>query len=267
MEGREKIVNEFYAQYVEDNRLDRTRRGQMEYFTTMHYIHQYLKPGMKVVEIGAGTGRLSLDLAKEGYDVTAVEYTDANFEKLQKNAESFNDVTAIQGDAVNLHQLEDSAYDVTLLFGPMYHLYSEEEQLAALKEASRITKPEGKVFIAFISVYAIMYTNYLIEQCGDMKVGMAENYTEDYQVKHFPKQLFTGFDITEFEELVDKTPLKRIKTLATDGVIELVEMAGGSNFNISDENFEVYKKYHLAMCEKRELLGSSNHLIVICDNK
>ena len=267
MEGREKIVNEFYAQYVEDNRLDRTRRGQMEYFTTMHYIHQYLKPGMKVVEIGAGTGRLSLDLAKEGYDVTAVEYTDANFEKLQKNAESFNNVTTIHGDAVNLHQLEDSAYDVTLLFGPMYHLYSEEDQLAALKEASRITKPEGKVFIAFISVYALMYTNYLIEQCGDMKVGMAENYTEDYQVKHFPKQLFTGFDITEFEELVDKTPLKRIKTLATDGVIELVEIGGGSNFNISDENFEAYKKYHLAMCEKRELLGSSNHLLVICDNQ
>ena len=112
-----------------------------------------------------------------------------------------------------------------------------------------------------------MYTNYLIEQCGDMKFGLEENYTKDYQVKHFPEQLFTGFDITEFEELVDKTSLKRIKTLATDGVIELVEIGGGSNFNLSDENFEAYKKYHLAMCEKRELLGSSNHLIVICNNQ
>lgn len=64
MEGREKIVNEFYAQYVEDDRLDRTRRGQMEYMTTMHYIHKYLKPGMKLAEIGAGTGRLSIDLAR-----------------------------------------------------------------------------------------------------------------------------------------------------------------------------------------------------------
>ena len=136
-----------------------------------------------------------------------------------------------------------------------------------MKEAARITKPEGKVFIAFISVYAIMYTNYLIAQCGDMRVGMEENYTKDYQVKHFPEQLFTGFDIADFEALVDKSPLKRFKTLATDGVIELVEMAGGSNFNISDENFEVYKNYHLAMCEKRELLGSSNHLLVICDNE
>lgn len=267
MEGREKIVNEFYAQYVEDDRLDRTRRGQMEYMTTMHYIHKYLKPGMKLAEIGAGTGRLSIDLAKEGFEMTSVEYTDANFAKLQKNAEGIENMTALQGDAVNLHQLKDNTFDATLLFGPMYHLYSEEDQLAALKEASRITKPDGKVFIAFISVYAIMYTNYLIEQCGDMKFGLEENYTKDYQVKHFPEQLFTGFDITEFEELVDKTSLKRIKTLATDGVIELVEIGGGSNFNLSDENFEAYKKYHLAMCEKRELLGSSNHLIVICNNQ
>ena len=267
MEGREKVVNEFYAQYVEDNRLDRTRRGQMEYFTTMHYIHQYLKPGMKVAEIGAGTGRLSIELAKEGFDMTSVEYTDANFAKLKKNAEGISNIKAIQGDAVNLQQLADNSFDATLLFGPMYHLYSEEDQLAALKEAARITKPGGKIFIAFISVYAIMYTNYLIEQCGDMQVGMKENYTEDYKVKHFPEQLFTGFDVAEFEELVDRTQLKRIKTIAADGVIELVEIGGGSNFNISDENFEVYKNYHLATCEKRELLGTSNHLLVICDNQ
>ena len=264
MKGREKVVNEFYAQYVEDDRLDRTRRGQMEYITTMHYIHKYLKPEMKLAEIGAGTGRVSLEFAREGYDVTSVEYSDANFAKLQKNAEGIENITAIQGDAINLHQLEDNTYDITLLFGPVYHLYSEEDQLAALNEAYRITKPGGKVFIAFISVYAIMYTNYLIERCGDMKFGMEENYTEDYKVKHFPEQIFTGFDVTEFEELVDKTQLKRIKTLATDGVIELVEL-GSDDFNLSDENFEVYKNYHLAMCEKRELLGCSNHLLVICE--
>lgn len=266
MEGREKIVNEFYAQYVEDDRLDRTRRGQMEYMTTMHYIHKYLKPGMKLAEIGAGTGRLSIDLAKEGFEMTSVEYTDANFAKLQKNAEGIENMTALQGDAVNLHQLKDNTFDATLLFGPMYHLYSEEDQLAALREAARITKPDGKIFIAFISVYAIMYTNYLIDRCGDMRFGLEENYTEDFQVKHFPEQLFTGFDIADFEELVEKAGLKRLKTVATDGVIELVEI-GNENFKLSDENFEAYKKYHLAMCEKRELLGSSNHLLVICDNQ
>ena len=95
---------------------------------------------------------------------------------------------------------------------------------------------------------------------------MRLNYTEDYRVKHFPEQIFTGFDITEFEELVDKTPLKRLKTLATDGIIELVEI-GNENFKLSEENFEAYKNYHLAMCEKRELLGCSNHLLTICDNQ
>ena len=259
MEGREKIVNEFYAQYVEDTRLDRSRRGQMEYFTTMHYIHQYLKPGMKVVEIGAGTGRLSLDLAKEGYDVTAVEYTDANFEKLQKNAESFNNVTTIQGDAVNLHQLEDSTYDVTLLFGPMYHLYSEEDQLAALKEASRITKPDGKVFIAFISVYAIMYANYFY---GNWAEGQKEIFTDDYQVRHFKEQVFTGYDVTEFEQLFTEKPVEWITTAGVDGLIEPIEKR--ADFDLSDDDFKAFATWYLTFAEKRELLGGTNHLLYIC---
>ena len=40
--------------------------------TTMKYIKQYLRKEMKILEIGAGTGRYSLLLAEEGYRVDAV---------------------------------------------------------------------------------------------------------------------------------------------------------------------------------------------------
>ena len=33
-------------------------------------------------------------------------------------------------------------FDLTLVFGPMYHLKSAEEKLAALNEAKRVTKPQ-----------------------------------------------------------------------------------------------------------------------------
>lgn len=264
MEKRETIVKGFYAQYKEENRLDASKQGRVEFATTMHYIHKFLEKGMKVVEIGAGTGRISIDLAKEGFNVTAVEYSDANFEKLKENADGIENIEVHQGDAVNLDILESDTYDVTLLFGPMYHLYSEEEQLAALAEARRITKKGGKILIAFISAYAIMDTNYLCEMCDTFDVGLKENFTEDYKVKHFPEQLFTGFDIVEFEELVEKAGLKRLTTVAADGVLELAERR--SDFNLEGELFDKYLRYHLALCEKRELLGHSSHLIAVCEN-
>ena len=68
MSKRFEIVSSFYNQIDEDGRLDKSRHGQMEYFTTMHYISKYAKEGAKLLEIGAGTGRYSIALAKAGYD-------------------------------------------------------------------------------------------------------------------------------------------------------------------------------------------------------
>ncbi|MCR5641414.1 MAG: class I SAM-dependent methyltransferase [Lachnospiraceae bacterium] len=263
METRADIVKGFYAKYKEEERLDSDRQGQMEYITTMHYIHEYLKPGNTIAEIGAGTGRISIALAKEGYDVTAVEYSDDNYEKLEANIADVENIRAYQGDAINLSMLDNDSFDVVLLFGPMYHLYDCEEQAAALREASRITKPGGTVLIAFLSVHAIMYTNYVCNRGGEFVDGFKHNFDERFEVKHFPEQLFTGFDIAEFETLVDASPLQREKTVACDGMLELAKLTPMFGLE-GNENFEKFVAYHLATCERRELLGLSSHLLCIC---
>ena len=73
MSTRQEIISGFYNQVDEDSRLQNNRHGQLEYTVTMHYIHRFAAPGSKVLEVGAGTGRYSIALAKEGMDVTAVE--------------------------------------------------------------------------------------------------------------------------------------------------------------------------------------------------
>jgi len=65
-------LREFYENYDEDGRLA-SRHGQVEYLTTMRYVKKYLRPGMRILEIGAATGRYSHTLAREGYEVDAVE--------------------------------------------------------------------------------------------------------------------------------------------------------------------------------------------------
>ena len=80
MSTRKEIVSGFYAQSDEDGRLKRSRHGQLEYATTMAYIHRYADKQSKVLEVGAGTGRYSVALAKEGMKVTAVELVESNLE-------------------------------------------------------------------------------------------------------------------------------------------------------------------------------------------
>ena len=259
MSKRIEIVSSFYDDIDEDSRLNRSRHGQLEYATTVEYIHRYTQPGAKVLEIGAGTGRYSIALAKEGYKVTAVELVESNLEVLRKNSSDIKDIVSYQGDALNLSRFEDNQFDVTLLFGPMYHLYSKEDIHKAIDEAIRVTKSDGIILVAFLSVYAIMYDNYLN---GNLAAGIEENFDDSYKVKHFEEQLFTGYDIVEFEQLFEMHKVKYLTTVAVDSILELSE--GRSDFKMSDEEFGLFVKYHLAICEKRELLGSSSHLLYIC---
>ena len=259
MSKRIEIVSSFYDDIDEDSRLNRSRHGQLEYETTMEYIHRYVKPGAKVLEIGAGTGRYSIALAKEGYNVAAVELVESNLEVLRKNSSDIKNIVSYQGDALNLSRFEDDQFDVTLLFGPMYHLYSKEDVHKAIDEAIRVTKNDGVILVAFLSVYAIMNDNYLN---GTFVAGVEENFDSEFNVKHFEEQLFTGYDIVEFEQLFESHKTKYITTVATDNILELAE--GRADFKMSDEEFMLFVKYHLATCEKRELLGSSSHLLYIC---
>ena len=259
MAERIEMLKNIYGRFDEDKRLTSSRQGQLEYFITMNYVDKYIKSGDKILEIGAGTGKYSIELAKNGYDVTAVELVESNLEVLKKNAKGLENISAFQGDALNLSRFDDNTFDVTLLFGPMYHLYEEKDRHKALDEAIRVTKPDGVILVAFLSAHAIMMSNYL---SGNFKEGFTANFDEDYKVKHFTEQAFTGFDIAEFEEMFEAKPVKYITTVAADSVLEIVER--NPDFKMSDDDFKLFLNYQLHICEKREMLGLSSHLLYIC---
>lgn len=259
MSTREEIIRSFYQEANEDSRLQRTRHGQLEYAVTMHYIHRFAVPDARVLEIGAGTGRYSIALAREGMNVTAVELVESNLAVLRENSRGIENLQSFQGDATDLSRFEDQSFDVALVLGPLYHLHETEDVRKAIDEAIRVTKKGGVILFAFLSVYGIMYANYFT---GNWAVGQEENFTEDYRIKHFKEQLFTGYDIAEFEELFKGRPVEWITTAGTDGIIESIE--DRPDFMIPDADFPAFVKWYLSISEKRELLGTTNHLLYIC---
>ena len=258
---RTELLQEVYGTISEDTRLTRSRHGQLEYCVTMHQIHRFLRPGDRVLEIGAGTGRYSIALAREGYAVSAVELVDSNLETLKANAGDLPNLEAFQADALDLSRFADDSFDVTLLFGPMYHLYDRADQDRTLREAIRVTRPGGTILTAFLSAHAIICTNYLYRGMPAVH-GLKENFDAEYRVLHFPEQVFTGFDICEFEDLFSEQPVEHITTAAVDNVLEIAERR--EDFAMTDADFQAFADYQLHICEKREMLGNSSHLLHIC---
>ena len=123
-----KALTQYYENYDEDNRLC-SRYGMVEFLTTIRYIEKYLRPGMRILEIGAATGRYSHYFARQGYHVDSVELIAHNIEIFKKNTYPEEKITITQGNAKDLSMFDDNTYDITLLLGPMYHLFTEKEKL------------------------------------------------------------------------------------------------------------------------------------------
>ncbi len=162
MIGDNKFLENFYNEYDEDGRLENNRLGRVEYLTTRRYLDPLLTADCKIAEIGAGTGRYSVTLAKEGYDVTAVELVQHNLDILKSKLDGSENIKTFLGNALDLNMLDDNTYDVTLLLGPMYHLYSEKDKVLALKEAVRITKPSGYILVAYCMNEATVFNMFLV---------------------------------------------------------------------------------------------------------
>lgn len=137
-----EYLTDFYSRYDEERRL-LLKHGTVEFLTTMRYIEKYIKPGDRVLEIGAGTGRYSHALAHRGYRVDAVELVDHNIEIFRSHITPDENVSITRGNALDLSMFPDDQYDITLLLGPLYHLYSIEDKRQAVREALRVTKTGG----------------------------------------------------------------------------------------------------------------------------
>ena len=253
-------LEEYYNNYDEERRL-LSRHGQVEYLTTMKYINECLDgvPEPNILEVGAGTGRYSVTLAKQGLRVTAVELVEHNLEILRSKLDGTERIRAMQGNALDLSPLPNDEFDLTMLLGPMYHLYTKAEKQRALSEAVRVTKPGGYILVAYCMneptvIQYVFGLNHLHE------VMALDMLTSDWHCISEPKDLFELVRTEDIAELDAAAPVRRVKLIATDGATnykrEFIDA-------MDDETFDKWIDYHFTICERQDLIGASHHTLDI----
>ena len=247
-------IQKTYEIFNEDTRLNRSKAARVEFLTNIKYIEEYLKDGDRILDIGAGAGEYSFYFANKGYNVSAIELTDANIKAFRAKMSKNNNIDLIQGNAIDLSMYGDNSFDIVLLFGPLYHLHDENDRQKCISEAKRVCKKDGMIFFSFICNDMVIITelNY------DNNYFSGESYNHDtFKVEDFP---FVFFTADSCRKMLQRGGIKIEHEVASDGFSELME----EKINALDsESYAQYLKYHFYICEKSEFFGASNHLLFV----
>lgn len=262
MDERTKNLNMFYSDKCDEDLRLTSKHGSIEFITTTKYINELLKKGDRILEIGAGTGKYSLYYAEKGFKVNAIEFVNNNLNVLKGKITEDMDIVAEQGDALDLSRFDDNTYDVTLVLGPLYHLYDKKDIDKAISEAIRVTKKDGIIAIAYLTSDSIMVNwglmgNHLID-------GYPNDYDDNFKMINYPGGIFAAFYINEFKDIMSNYNVEYMKNIATDGLAHHLKEKIDS---LTDEEFDIWLKYHLSTCEREDLQGYSNHMLYICKKR
>lgn len=159
---------------------------------------------IRVLDIGTGPGFFAIILAKAGYQVTAVDYTEEMLCKAKKNAGRYADrICWMRMDAQKL-ELPDNQFDVAVSRNLTWNLENPDE---AYKEWKRVLKPGGQLLNFDANWYGHLFDAEKRREYEEDRKHVEEQAMEDHYI---------GTDIDEMEEIARNVPLSPVIRPAWD---------------------------------------------------
>lgn len=261
----EADVRRFYDAHpaYEWERMDRHRT---EFAVTLRAFAEHLPPApARILDCGGGPGRYALALAQQGYAVTLFDLS-AELLALARDKAAAAGVILEgyeEGTALDLSRFADATFDAVLLMGPLYHFFEEGERRAALLEASRVLKPGGVLFAAFISCFAAhrdcaaRYPGKLLED--------REAYARILDTGQFPPEVEGGWT-AYFAHPDEVRPLCQSASLEVEALLAVEGLVSGHEALLNVMEGEIWAEWvetNARVAPEMTLTGASDHLLAI----
>lgn len=263
-----EIIN-YYNQYDEWGRLE---REPIEFQVNWHFIKNYLPEKGNVLDNGAGPGKYSMELAKEGYKVTLTDLTPRLVSVAEDKAKEFGLESQFEGfhiaDARELNMIKDDHFDCSLMLGPMYHLQKETDRLKAVSELHRVTRENGVVFVAFMPRIRHVLTSLVSPENWKPNDNLRSimNFSQTGCFNHADNGRFTGayyFNIEEINPFMESQGFETLNLIGSN----IGAILNQENWGYWHDKGEQEVKQIVELIKENAtnpyVLGISSHLLYI----
>ncbi|WGH74454.1 class I SAM-dependent methyltransferase [Tenacibaculum tangerinum] len=165
----------------------------------------------RILELCCGTGRLTIPIAKEGYNICGVDFTSSMIERAKHKAlEAGLEITFIKEDIRNLHLREK--YDVIFIpFNSIHHLYKNEDLFKVFETVKNHLKDEG-IFLFDCFNPNIQYivegekelkkiANYITSDGREVQVKQSMRYENKTQINRIEWHYFINNEFDSIQNL------------------------------------------------------------------
>ncbi len=121
----------------------------------LEHLRRFVRAGDRVLDVGAGPGRFTIELARLGADVAVADLSpgqlELNRERVEEAGLEERILERTVADVLDLAHWEDASFDATVCFGgPLSYVVDRAEE--GVTELVRVTKPGGHVLLSVMSL-------------------------------------------------------------------------------------------------------------------
>ncbi|MFA6402201.1 MAG: class I SAM-dependent methyltransferase [Salinivirgaceae bacterium] len=149
---------------------------------------------LKVLDVGCGTGRHSIELTKRGYSVTGIDLSETQLKRAKEKAENYNlKIDFQQQDARNLSFNNEFDMAIMLCEGGFPLMETDEMNFEILKSVTKSLNDNGKLIFTTLNGLFPLYHS-VEEFCA----SVTEGGNATYRSNTFNLMTFRYHNVTEF---------------------------------------------------------------------
>ena len=260
-------VKAHYDTYGEKEwqRLIKDPAGLVSFHIHRYYLQKYVDKHNSVLEVGAGAGRFTIELAKLNAIVTVGDISPQQLLLNQKYVARYKCETSIasrlQLDIVDLSMFKPESFDVVVCYGGALS-YVLEQADTALTQMLRVLKPEGYLLVSVMSLIGTTQAHFeaitaipdfpkLVNQVNNDGLLDSHNQLKMYRANEL-RQLLNGFNC----QVVDMSASNCLSSNRHHRQQTLEPL-------ISIDSWSDFLQWELDFCAEEGCLDSGTHLIAI----